>query len=74
MRYKCYDTCSLLEQAGHLFTSDEYTLIITSITFEELEDVKKDSMIYKSQSNSKLERAEKLVEKYKTVAKTAVDK
>ena len=40
MRYKCYDTCSLLEQAGHLFTSDEYTLILTSITFEELENIK----------------------------------
>lgn len=41
---------------------------------EELEDIKKDSMIYKSQSNSKLARSQQLVEKYKTVAKTAVDK
>ena len=40
MTYKCYDTCSLLEQAGHLFDSDEYTLLITSITLEELENIK----------------------------------
>lgn len=40
MKFKCYDTCSLLEQAGHLFTSDEYTLVITSITLEELEHIK----------------------------------
>ena len=40
MMYKCYDTCSLLEQAGHLFDSDEYKLIISSITFEELEQIK----------------------------------
>ena len=40
MKYKCYDTCSLLEQAGHLFTSDDFTLVITSITLEELENIK----------------------------------
>ena len=40
MKYKCYDTCSLLAQAEDLFTSDDYTLIITSITFEELEHIK----------------------------------
>lgn len=40
MKFKCYDTCSLLEQAGHLFTSDEYALVITSITLEELEHIK----------------------------------
>ena len=40
MKYKCYDTCSLLEQAGHLFESDEFTLVISSITLEELENIK----------------------------------
>ena len=40
MKFKCYDTCSLLEQAGHLFTSDDFTLVITSITLEELEHIK----------------------------------
>ena len=40
MKYKCYDTCSLLEQAGHLFDSDEFTLGISSITLEELENIK----------------------------------
>ena len=40
MKYKCYDTCSLLEQAGHLFDSDEFNLVISSITLEELENIK----------------------------------
>ena len=40
MKYKCYDTCSLLEQAGHLFDADEFTLVISSITLEELESIK----------------------------------
>lgn len=40
MKYKCYDTCSLLEQAGHLCDSDEFTLVISSITLEELESIK----------------------------------
>lgn len=40
MKYKCYDTCSLLKQAGHLFNSDEFTLVISSITLEELENIK----------------------------------
>ena len=40
MKYKCYDTCSLLEQAGHLFDSDEFTLVISSIALEELENIK----------------------------------
>ena len=40
MKYKCYDTCSLLEQAGHLFDSDEFTLVISSIILEELESIK----------------------------------
>ena len=41
---------------------------------EELHEVKKDSQIVKSQNNAKLEKAQQLVEKYKTIAKTAVDK
>ena len=40
MKFKCYDTCSLLEQAGHLFDNDDFTLVITSITLEELEHIK----------------------------------
>lgn len=40
MKYKCYDTCSLLAQAGHLFASDDYTLVISSIVLEELENIK----------------------------------
>lgn len=41
---------------------------------EQLQDAKKDTQIIKSQSNAKLEKAQQLVEKYKSVAKTAVDK
>ena len=40
MKFKCYDTCSLLEQAGHLFENNDFTLVITSITLEELEHIK----------------------------------
>ena len=40
MKYKCYDTCSLLEQAGHLFDSDEFTLVISTITLEDIENIK----------------------------------
>ena len=40
MKFKCYDTCSLLKEAGHLFTSDDFTLVISSIVLEELEDIK----------------------------------
>ena len=41
---------------------------------EQLQDTKKDIQILKGQNNAKIEKAEKLVEKYKAVAKTAVDK
>lgn len=41
---------------------------------EELQDAKKDSQIMRSQSNAKLEKAQTLVEKYKSIAKTAVEK
>ena len=40
MKFKCYDTCSLLEQAGHLFDTDEYKLVISSVSLEELESIK----------------------------------
>lgn len=40
MTYKCYDTCSLLKQAGHLFETNDYTLVISSIVLEELENIK----------------------------------
>jgi predicted ribonuclease YlaK len=40
MKFKCYDTCSLLEQAGHLFDTDDYRLVISSISLEELENIK----------------------------------
>lgn len=41
---------------------------------EELQETKKDSQINRSQYNAKLEKASQLVEKYKSIAKTAVDK
>ena len=41
---------------------------------EEIQENKKDSQIIKSQYNAKLEKAQTLVEKYKSIAKTAVDK
>lgn len=37
--YKFFDTCSLLMQANHLF-SHEYTTVISSITLQELEEIK----------------------------------
>lgn len=40
MKFKCFDTCSLLKQAGHLFESDDYKLVISSIVLEELEHIK----------------------------------
>lgn len=40
MKFKCYDTCSLLEQAGHLFDTNDYKLVISSISLEELENIK----------------------------------
>lgn len=41
---------------------------------EELEETKKDSQIIRSQTNAKLDKTKQLVEKYKSIAKTAVDK
>ena len=41
---------------------------------ESLQDAKKDSQIIKSEANAKLTKANQLIEKYKNIAKTAVDK
>lgn len=38
--YKFYDTCSLLMQANHLFNTNEYRLVISSVTLQELEAIK----------------------------------
>ena len=40
MIFKFYDTCSLLEQAGYLTEEDFETMIISSITLDELENIK----------------------------------
>lgn len=40
MIYKFFDTSSLLLQANHLFETDEYKLVISSITLQELEEIK----------------------------------
>lgn len=45
-----------------------------STIVEELQELKKDIQITKSQQSSKLDDARRLVEKYKAIAKTAVDK
>lgn len=48
--------------------------IQTTTLQEQLEEVQKDSKIIKSQATAKIERAEKLTERYKNIASTAVDK
>ena len=40
MIHKFYDTCSLLLKAGHVFDEKETTLVISSITLQELENIK----------------------------------
>lgn len=40
MIHKFYDTCSLLLKAGHVFDEEETTLVISSITLQELENIK----------------------------------
>lgn len=40
MIYKFFDTSSLLLKANHLFTDDSYITVISSITLQELEDIK----------------------------------
>lgn len=43
MTHKFYDTCSLLLKAGHVFDEEDTTLVISSITLEELENIKTSS-------------------------------
>ena len=41
MKFKFFDTCSLLEQADKLFQQDrDYDIVISSISLEELEHIK----------------------------------
>jgi predicted ribonuclease YlaK len=40
MNYKFFDTCSLLLKANHLFDEDSYKVVISSISLQELEDIK----------------------------------
>lgn len=40
MIHKFYDTCSLLLKAGHVFDEEDTTLVISSITLQELENIK----------------------------------
>lgn len=42
-KYKFYDTCSLLLKAGHIFDEPETEIVISSITLEELENIKTSS-------------------------------
>lgn len=43
MIYKFYDTCSLLLQQEHLFDEENVRVIISSITLQELEEIKTSS-------------------------------
>lgn len=40
MIYKFFDTCSLLLKANHLFDDNSYKIVISSISLQELEDIK----------------------------------
>lgn len=40
MTYKFYDTCSLLLKTNHLFDEENVKVVISSISFQELEDIK----------------------------------
>ena len=40
MTYKFFDTCSLLLKANHLFDDNGYKTVISSISLQELEDIK----------------------------------
>ena len=40
MTYKFYDTCSLLLKANHLFDEEDVKVVISSISLQELEDIK----------------------------------
>ncbi len=40
MIYKFYDTCSLLKNVDHMFQEENVTVVVSSITLEELEGIK----------------------------------
>lgn len=40
MTYKFYDTCSLLLKTNHLFDEEDTKVVISSISLQELEDIK----------------------------------
>lgn len=40
MKYKFYDTCSLLKNVEHMFQEPDTTIVISSITLEEIENIK----------------------------------
>ena len=40
MTYKFYDTCSLLLKANHLFDEENIQVVMSSISLQELEDIK----------------------------------
>lgn len=40
MTYKFYDTCSLLLKTNHLFDEENVKVVISSISLQELEDIK----------------------------------
>ena len=40
MTYKFYDTCSLLLKTNHLFDEEDVKVVISSISLQELEDIK----------------------------------
>ena len=40
MTYKFFDTCSLLKKANNLFEDNNYKTVISSISLQELEDIK----------------------------------
>lgn len=43
MIYKFYDTCSLLLKANHLFDEEDVRVVISSVSLQELEDIKNSS-------------------------------
>lgn len=40
MNYKFFDTCSLIEKVEHINEAEEYTMVISSVTLQELEYIK----------------------------------
>lgn len=63
MTYKFYDTCSLLKNAEHMFQEEDVKVVVSSITLEEMENIKTAS---NKDSNVKYEarRALRILEEY----------